>query len=198
MSPSVRRCPFRHFPLREGWLQRELAEEIVPFFCTLDTGDDPLPVGWSPFSALTWIQPIKTSPYTASLTDLWLLGLELHRHFTRHALFPPTLSGEGIPALVGEQVSRCVTHLALVSLPRRVRETFVAQRLTTTTPPLPYHEVGGERGSVTGPFLSAPSRTTRDRFRVTWLSRVGHAPVQNAHISCSSPCMTVPLRCFPL
>ena len=135
MSPSVRRCPFRHFPLREGWLQRELAEEIVPFPCTLDTGDYPVPVG-CPLSAMTWIQPIKASPYTASLTDLWLLGLELHQHFTRHAIFPSALSSEGVLILRGEQVSRCVTHLALVSLPRRVRETFVAQR-RTTTPPLP-------------------------------------------------------------
>lgn len=68
----------------------------------------------------------------------------------------------------------------------------------TTSPPTSWHEVGGERGSVAGPFLSAPSRTTRDRFRVTWLSRVGNAPVQNMHISCSSPCITVLLRCFPL
>jgi hypothetical protein len=85
----------RHFSLREGWLQRELAEEIVPFPCTLDTGDYPVPVG-CPLSAMTWIQPIKTSPYTASLTDLWLLGLELHRHFARHAIFPSALSSEGI------------------------------------------------------------------------------------------------------
>jgi hypothetical protein len=56
----------RHFPLREGWLQRELAGEIVPFSCTLDTGDPPVPVGCG-FSAMTWIQPIKASPYTASL-----------------------------------------------------------------------------------------------------------------------------------
>ena len=39
----------RHFPLREGWLQRERAEKIVPFPCTLDTGDSPFSCGLSPF-----------------------------------------------------------------------------------------------------------------------------------------------------
>ncbi len=39
MSQSVRRCPFRHFLFLTGWLQRELAKEIVAFPCTLDTGD---------------------------------------------------------------------------------------------------------------------------------------------------------------
>jgi hypothetical protein len=130
MSQSVRRCPFRLFLFLTGWLQRELAEEVVPFFCTLDIGDNPVPMGCH-FSALTWVQPIKTSPYTASLTGLWLLGLELHQHFARHAIFPSTLSREGVLILQREQVSRCVTHLALVSLPRRVRETIVAQRRTT-------------------------------------------------------------------
>jgi hypothetical protein len=70
--------------------------------------------------------------------SLWLLGLELHPPLTRHALFPPRLSGEGVPVLLRERVSRCVTHLALVGLPRRVRETFVAQRRTTMATPLPY------------------------------------------------------------
>jgi hypothetical protein len=45
MSQSVRRCPFRHSPLREGWLQRELAKEIVAFPCTLDTGVSPFSCG---------------------------------------------------------------------------------------------------------------------------------------------------------
>ena len=70
--------------------------------------------------------------------SLWLLGLELHPPLTRHALFPPRLSGEGVPVLLRERVSRCVTHLALVGLPRRVRETFVAQRRTTMEAPSPW------------------------------------------------------------
>jgi hypothetical protein len=35
--------------LLTGWLQRELAGEIVPFSCTSDTGDHPVPVGWTSF-----------------------------------------------------------------------------------------------------------------------------------------------------
>jgi hypothetical protein len=124
----------RHFLFLTGWLQRELAGEIVPFPCTLDTGDHPFPVG-CPNSAMTWVQSIPTSPYTASLTSLWPLGLGLHPPLTRHATVPSSLSSEGIPDLVGNRVSRCVTHFALVSLPRRVRETFVAQRRTTTGVP---------------------------------------------------------------
>jgi hypothetical protein len=97
-----------------------------------------IPFLWaSPCSAMTWIQPIKTSPYTASLTDLWLLGLELHQHFARHAIFPSVLSVEGVLVHLRGRVSRCVTHLALVSLPRRVRETFAFQRRTTMGVPSP-------------------------------------------------------------
>ncbi len=52
-------------------------------------------------------------------------------------LFSPQPFRVKVSSLYGERVSRCVTHHALVSLPRRVRETFVAQRRTTMTPPSP-------------------------------------------------------------
>jgi hypothetical protein len=62
------------------------------------------------------------------------------------------------------------------------------QRLrTTAVTPSPWNEVGGERGSVAGPFLSAPSRTTQDRLRIMWLSRGSNSPVQQMHITCASP-----------
>src|SRR2546423_5786735 len=56
---------------------------------------------------MTWIQPIKASPYAASLTGLWPLGLERHQPWTRHAIFPPTLSGEGVLSLWRESKSLC-------------------------------------------------------------------------------------------
>src|SRR5256885_2641288 len=56
---------------------------------------------------MTWIQPIKASPYAASLTGLWPLGLGLHQPLTRHAIFPPTLSGEGVLSLWRESKSLC-------------------------------------------------------------------------------------------
>ena len=38
----------------------------------------------------------------------------------------------------------------------------------------------------------------RDRFRVTRLSGSSHAPVQQMHITCASPCTAVRLDCFAL
>jgi len=49
---------------------------------------------------MTWIQPIKTSPYTASLTSLWSMGLGRHSPLTRHATVPSALSSEGLLVLL--------------------------------------------------------------------------------------------------
>jgi len=147
---------------------------------------------------MTWIESIKISPYTASLMSLWLPGLELYSPFARHAIFPPRLSDEGVLVLLRGRVSRCVTHIALVSLPRRVRETFVAQRRTTTSALLPCGRVDGGRGSAAGPFPSVPLRTTHECFQLTWLSSSSNALVQPMHITCASPCTAVHLDCFAL
>ena len=132
---SCSRCPLRRFPLLVGWSQRELCKKIVAFPATSSTGDHTVSCGLPRCSTATRFQTIRSSPRTTSLTDLWFVVLELHQPSSHHALVPSALSGEGILALCRGRVSRCVTHDALVSLPRRVRETFVAQRRTTMVPP---------------------------------------------------------------
>src|SRR5438094_10578663 len=49
---------------------------------------------------MTWVQSIPTSPYTASLTSLWSMGLGRHSPLTRHATVPSTLSSEGLLVLL--------------------------------------------------------------------------------------------------
>src|SRR5260370_12927091 len=56
--------------------------------------------------------------------------------------------------------------------------------------------VDGGRGAIAGPFPSVPLRTVHDRFRVTRLSGGCFPPVQNTHISCSSPWEAVRLDRF--
>jgi len=66
------------------------------------------------------------------------------------------------------------------------------------------HEVGGERGPVTGPFLSAPSRTGQDRFpchpALQWRPSIGS---DSAHLVLfplrrSSPALLSPVHGFPM
>src|SRR5947199_8815563 len=49
---------------------------------------------------MTWVQSIPTSPYTASLTSLWSMGLGRHSPLTRHATVPSALSSEGLLVLL--------------------------------------------------------------------------------------------------
>ncbi len=52
--------------------------------------------------------------------------------------------------------------------------------------------------AITGTFSTPLLRTTHECFHLTWFSGGSIPPVQNAHISCSSPWNTVHLDCFAL
>jgi len=90
---SCSRCPLRLFPFRTGRLRQKLCREVVPFSAMSNTGDSPFSCGLSQFR-LDWVSGNQPSPYTTYLTDLWPLGLGLHRPCSQHATVPSTLSSE--------------------------------------------------------------------------------------------------------